>query len=139
MHATCTCSLSGGRRSARKRASSDPTAVISYRAFARGPVCYCASVVPACGIGRESSPRPELAKESSQALVKERLEALLAGLYDGPDEYLTPEEADLLNAHERERVREVQVSLAANPCITFSRIPTVRAWRPRDIKPSGIF
>ena len=67
---------------------------------------------------------------------KERLEALLAGLYEGPDEYLTPEEADVLNAQERERVREAQVSLAANPCITFSGIPTVRVWRPGEPKPN---
>jgi hypothetical protein len=68
---------------------------------------------------------------------KERLEAMLAGLYDGPDEYLTPE-ADVLNAQERERVREAQARMAANPCITFSGIPTMRVWRPGEAKPAGI-
>ena len=66
---------------------------------------------------------------------KERLEAILAGLYDGPHEYLTPEEADVLNAQERERVREAQARMAVNPCITFSGIPTVTVWRSVETKP----
>jgi hypothetical protein len=69
---------------------------------------------------------------------KDRLEAILAGLYVGPDEYLTPEEADVLNSLERERFREAQARMAANPCITFSGIPTMRIWRPGDIKPPSI-
>jgi hypothetical protein len=63
---------------------------------------------------------------------------MLAGLYDGPDEYLTPEEADVLNAQEKDRVCEAQARMAANPCITFSGIPTARLWRPGKIKPPGI-
>ena len=52
------------------------------------------------------------------------------------------------NAQERERIREAQGRMAANPCITFSGIPTVRNlatwidkayWRLSEVKNMNIF
>ena len=99
-------------------------------------------VEPATGQDNFSDPSEPFPIDATSArtviaggLPKERLEAILAGSYDGPDEYLTPEDADVLNGQERGRAREAQAGMATNPCIRFSGIPTVRVWRPGETKP----